>query len=188
MFSENGEPTSCRPIGMPFAKPQGMRQRRQPGQIARRNQSREAGRGGRGTVARATIQRLRDFRRRIEARGSDQHVHGGKQVVESFLNQRADAHGLQIFLGGNLQPGFEPGDLVLVGELIHFAALDERLEDRGAFRGDDGADDGAIGKLGQFGFDDLDAQRADGFESLGVVGARRGINPFVEVGRRETDA
>ena len=47
---------------------------------------------------------------------------------------------------------------------------------------------GAVGEIGQLGFDDLDAQGSDGFERLGVVGARGGVSPIAEIDGSEADA
>src|ERR1035438_5639432 len=71
-----------------------------------------------------------------------------EELENRLTRQPAEAHGFQINVGGNLQPGLQSGDLLLIRQFLHLAAGDQRLEYRCRIRGENGVDDWPIRKIG----------------------------------------
>ena len=84
-----------------------------------------------------------------------------KILRELGLHQAAQAHRLQVVLGGKFQAGFQSGDLRLVGQFVDFAAGDQRFEDRTHFAVENGGKRRAVRKVRQLGFDELHAGRLE---------------------------
>ena len=139
VFSLNAGPTSCSATGMFSEKPQGRHKRRQSRQIPRRNQTVHPAYRGPGlqSAGRRSVQRIRYFRSDPVRGWRDQHVDVGEQFVKSLLDQGTDPHRLQIIFRRNLQTGLQSRDLLGIRQFIHFAARDQRLENRRTLAPDD---------------------------------------------------
>ena len=74
------------------------------------------------------VERLIGFGGGAHAAGGEQNVELREQPANFLLHDRADAHGLQIILGGDFEARFQARDMFGVGELIDFAARNKGLE------------------------------------------------------------
>src|ERR1019366_7603081 len=118
------------------------------------------------------------------APGGEQDVHRAEDPADRVLYQAAQAHGLQVVLGGQFQAGFEAGDLRLIGQLIDLAASDQRLENRPHFAGQNGGKRRAVGEVRQLGFHELHAGRLEDRDGGLEGGAGGGFGPLGEIGGR----
>ena len=183
VFSENGDAHHLQRHRQVFGEPAGQHQRGESGEIAHRNDGAEAGILGR-RAARAAVQRLIDFGAMPARPGASSTSTEPKILPTSCLHQAAHAHRLQIVLGGQFQAGLEAGDLRLVGQFVHLAAGDQRLEDRPHFAVQNGGERRAVGEVRQFGLHELHAGRLQDREGRLEGRARRRFGPLGEIDRR----
>ena len=164
------------------AKPQGSTRAGSPARLPIGNDGAEAGILGRRAGGSA-VEGLIDLGGDAGAAGGEQHVHRAEDLADFGLHEAAQAHGLQIVLGGKFEAGFQAGDLRLVGQFIDFAAGDQRFENRTHFAVEDGGKGRAVGEVRQLGFHELHAGRLEHRDGGIEGGAGGGFGPLGEIGR-----